>query len=1029
MKRSRSSGRLAWVALMAATCGAGCNSRMFRASPLWTPPDKEAKAPDPDRFNAWPLYYKNYDQVSALYFFVKTKDSLSVRPLFDWRKKEGTLDILFPLGRIRTKGGNSWLFPAMWGGNQEEGHRHVFPLYWSAWSKNRSIRTIFPLFWDFKSRGSRWGTLFPLAFWTKSWAASLLPLAFWNKKDGGFLSLAPPMYLGKEYRWFLWPLLTWKKTDADRWKFASFPFYNWDNDDYSYVMWPLYHRWKTDHGHGNLLPIPMVYWERSPEYSRFFALPLLSYRERIGDRSTIISPFWLGWGDKQTERRVVPPLLSYYEKDKASGATTLVNPLFGFRKDKEASWGYVLPAALGWHRDRDSSTWVSPLYAGWKNSAADTDVRIVPPLLTYWRRSGDVRDWFSPIYAGYTSPGASKHVVPPLLSYYHRNSSGTLLATPLFGAKRGKNESWSYVLPALSFYGRRGNEKSWFTPLYAGYKTPDVDMRAVLPLLSVYRKDASGTMLANPLFGAKRGKNESWSYALPALSFYSRQGADKTWFSPLYAGHSTPEASTHVIPPLLTYFARDSAGSLLATPLFGAGSGQDYRWNYALPLLSFYRRWGKEKTWFSPLYAGRTEPGSDLRVIPPLLSYWHRTDEETHWLTPLGGGRHSAEETSVTLLPGIFYHRKGERRTLTSLLAIAKWSPEKSRVAIPPLLTVWSRDADARWWFSPLSAGYSDKNEAWSCILPLAALYRRTGDVGRWYSPVVWGKTSPEQSWLNVFGILYHQVNDHVNDEKDVFALMGLAGHHRSKERRRTWVMPFYGYSWDKLRPARYLGGLGRELDRRSHSAFFMLYRDTRATRVVRDPSVEVPAALRSEKTGDLDQARVDALEEGSVAHQEWLKYLDLAERKVEYHYNRFLPFYGYERTGDRETKFHVLFFLYNFHRKRGFAAADGAASERVETRILGKLYHYRRTNDRVSVDAFPFITYDRETSTKTKRFSFLWRFIRYERVGKRKKLYLLFMPIKTWGEKAAPPQPATPPKARPARSQTVSVWPVAQGA
>ena len=52
---------------------------------------------------------------------------------------------------------------------------------------------------------------------------------------------------------------------------------------------------------------------------------------------------------------------------------------------------------------------------------------------------------------------------------------------------------------------------------------------------------------------------------------------------------------------------------------------------------------------------------------------------------------------------------------------------------------------------------------------------------------------------------------------------------------------------------------------------------------------------------------------------------------------------------------------------------------------------------DRVSVDVFPGITYDR-VGKQEKHVSFLWRVFRYERKGGRKKMHILFIPFK-WGK------------------------------
>lgn len=66
---------------------------------------------------------------------------------------------------------------------------------------------------------------------------------------------------------------------------------------------------------------------------------------------------------------------------------------------------------------------------------------------------------------------------------------------------------------------------------------------------------------------------------------------------------------------------------------------------------------------------------------------------------------------------------------------------------------------------------------------------------------------------------------------------------------------------------------------------------------------------------------------------------------------------------------------------------------EQVRHRLLWKAWDYRRRNEQVQVDAFPFVTYDRK-GEKTRSLSFLWRVFRYERNDERRELDVLFLPV-----------------------------------
>ena len=63
--------------------------------------------------------------------------------------------------------------------------------------------------------------------------------------------------------------------------------------------------------------------------------------------------------------------------------------------------------------------------------------------------------------------------------------------------------------------------------------------------------------------------------------------------------------------------------------------------------------------------------------------------------------------------------------------------------------------------------------------------------------------------------------------------------------------------------------------------------------------------------------------------------------------------------------------------------------------RILWRLWHYERLDGDVSVDSFPFITYDRKTDG-FRRVSFMWRVFRHTRTPEGgTDLDILFLPLR----------------------------------
>lgn len=119
---------------------------------------------------------------------------------------------------------------------------------------------------------------------------------------------------------------------------------------------------------------------------------------------------------------------------------------------------------------------------------------------------------------------------------------------------------------------------------------------------------------------------------------------------------------------------------------------------------------------------------------------------------------------------------------------------------------------------------------------------------------------------------------------------------------------------------------------------------------------------------------------------------------------NSFFPFWDYSsrtltsgKEQGRDIDFRLLGWLYDYRAKTRISKKDdtGESKEYVRARILWRLMHYERKDDYKTLDLFPFITYDRDTSDGFRKFSLAWRFIRYERRRDGKlDLDIFFIPV-----------------------------------
>lgn len=100
-----------------------------------------------------------------------------------------------------------------------------------------------------------------------------------------------------------------------------------------------------------------------------------------------------------------------------------------------------------------------------------------------------------------------------------------------------------------------------------------------------------------------------------------------------------------------------------------------------------------------------------------------------------------------------------------------------------------------------------------------------------------------------------------------------------------------------------------------------------------------------------------------------------------------------WEGSSREEAHARVLLLLWDYDRRVTPAREDGTAVDYRRSRLLWRVWHYERSGDEVSVDAFPGITYDRR-GTEFRQTSFLWRLFRYQRSPEGRKLDLLFLPV-----------------------------------
>jgi|GEM_PF-1693963 len=931
----------------------GCASTEMKGTPFYTGEYNKRKGPAEDRVNVWPLMYYRDPALSVLWPAVEfTDDHFAIRPLmsiYGLGDEKKVYNVLWPIGQFNRKSGNNRIFPVFWG---------------------KDYFTAFPLYWHYDHPFGKRGY------------DGLIPLWSYYRSDNGFSLYLP------------WPIGHLKRTTTENgwhvWPLAG----NYSHKDgyYRFMFWPLGHQWSDMDGkeRGDTF-IPLYYREKDQNSSVFFSLPWWYGREADGSSWQLMPPLFYHSSDPK-ESRFLSLIYSRGESASGSNAWSLLLPLYySERTASERLWASVLGGFKS--AGEDSSWFVTPLLTGGSSGHEKGSVWALGPIAhSRWDRDSSSHHVF-PLYYHSSGKDGSRFVsVPwssgsdargnswqlcPLLYFREKSEKRNVLMTPLYsqGDSDGGKTQWRTTVPL--FYERETATDKLFATLVGGYHSDAQGKNwLIYPLLSGGRRTDTGgdVWLVAPLLHAQWDKDYFSHHVLP---LYYWNGKDKTFVSPLAAKWGDDNGKRYTaVPPLLSMYETDGKSS----SLWSVGGLARYSWgsdpasSYLLPL--FYSE-PHDGTFVSPLFAKwQTDDARTSYLIPPMLSWLTKGDKSSDlWvggpLAHFGFGEHAGKQHIFPL-----YYRDSSEGTFVSLPFMKYKDGNRTTGIIPPLLSGYSTDGtdmditallglfQNNWEPDPAKRDgylfplyYYDNKKFYT---PLVGWNNETDGFFYPLTPFVGVKKgSHSGGWL--FPLFSHD-RDKSSGNVDGTFLWGRYWRHGS--RSSSWIFPIYGY-WNDGSPDYTSSSKYGEYGKTFISLPAFWYRNTTSLQGVRDG--KAVAVNRKEQV--------------------------------------FFPLWTYNKReepgANRENvDGSLLLALYDY--KRDVKPRDKGQEgkdEYARARILWHLWHYERSNNDVSVDIFPAITYDRK-SDKFKKVSFLWRFFRYERNETGKKLDLLFVPLARTGTK-----------------------------
>ncbi|MDD4872647.1 MAG: hypothetical protein PHR77_19015 [Kiritimatiellae bacterium] len=674
------------------------------------------------------------------------------------------------------------------------------------------------------------------------------------------------------------------------------------------------------------------------------------------------------------------PLWSYYA-DKHGYSLYMPWPIIRIKQTDGGSGWHLWPLAGNYSHDDGYYRFLFwPLGHQWSDhDGVESGNSLIPLYLRSKDKEGSA--FFSlPWSSGNDADGSSWQLTPPLFYHSSDEKDGSMFLSPLYcqGSDVSGSDKWSLLLP-----------------LYYHSKDANGSMFVSLPWLSGEDAGGNGWHLVPPLFFREKGKfhdllltplyshgqsgegKKRWSMMLPL--YYESELDNERLFTTILGGYSSDFSGRKwMIYPLLSGGKRgeDSGDLWLAAPFVHARWNKDHVSSHIMPL---YYWDGEDRTFVSPVYARwRTETGRITGLVPPALSWFTGGDRRNDlWIAgPLAHFSWGEDAGSSHVFP-LFYN-DGKEETIVSL-PIARWKSEgRSNIVYPLLLSGYSTDGTDMDIIALLGLFHNkwnpDVTKRSGHLLPLYYYEDKTFYTplfgwknekcdGFYYplTPILGVKTG--DFWGGWLFPLCSYGRERQTGEIDGTFLWGM--YWRDKQESGSVFFPVYGY-WND-----------GSLESVTHTNRTGSYGTT---------FVSFPACWYKNRV----QVRTDKAGRERITN------------RME---NGFFPLWNYSDVespadGKADVNASVFLLLCDYKREVRPVKNDAQAKdEYTRARILWRLWHYERSNDDVSVDVFPAITYDRK-SGKFRKVSFLWRFFRYERDEKGKKADIIFIPVIRTGVK-----------------------------
>ncbi len=460
--------------------------------------------------------------------------------------------------------------------------------------------------------------------------------------------------------------------------------------------------------------------ERWDNHYSFMLLWLYKYTDYPKYKSTRMLPFYYNLSSKidNRERTVLPPLLTWLERDGTEETSYIAYPLYRSRIDTNGGdrsilfllrWGssdyshstdsYQTLIPLFYHStdithssSKKESVWINPLFISWNSTAPD-------------RR--DDHTWWAPIipltFHNTDRYGGHRNILWLMDyswdTYNGEDSLKRFWLLPLFAWKRG-SEGYTSILPPLYINSRSGDEYHvHLFPLFARWRTDEYNR--------IYRKIITPVYASGSVSDSKSGEEISSSRWFPIIPLYYKS-SDKNngthtnllWIFD-WARDKNGELTRFWFIPFVFYKPdSDESGYRFYPPFYFRPEGNTADEGYSMGIFH-YKSWSdtEKTTWSWPYYHSETlssKSGEGTETVYEKSFY-------THFL-PIYWSWENSSSRGTLILPLYFSYKNSSTTIHVNLTGYAR---KTYQGPMNPDITLglgkkedtWYLDSDVSWLY------------------------------------------------------------------------------------------------------------------------------------------------------------------------------------------------------------------------------------------------------------------------------------------------------------------------------------------